>query len=116
MSTRRKQNLNPLPILNTSMAEMRRKANGRILDHATLDLGSEFFSLFDARAEERDSRAEFVHCGFVEGVVGCFFCFGVRFAECWDGFEEDYGSEAFAEGSVLHAFLFEEPPAIDLSV
>jgi hypothetical protein len=80
MATRRKQNFNSLPTLNTSMTEMRRKANGRVLDHATLDLGGKFFSLFDARAEQRDSHAEFVHCGFVEGVIGCFFCFCVGFA------------------------------------
>lgn len=36
--------------------------------------------------------------------------------EGWDGFEEDDRSEALRDGSVFHAFMFEEPTAAQLVV
>lgn len=36
--------------------------------------------------------------------------------EGWDGFEEDDWSEALRDGSVFHAFMFEEPTAAQLAV
>ena len=73
MPTLGNQNLHPLPVLNTSMAEMRRKPKRRTLNHAPLNLGSEFLSLFDACTEECGFCAQFVHCRFVEGVIAFFF-------------------------------------------
>lgn len=73
MPTLGNQNLHPLPVLNTSMTEMRRKPKRRILNHTPLNLGSEFLSLLDARTEERGFCAQFVHGRFVEGVIGFFF-------------------------------------------
>jgi hypothetical protein len=123
MPTLRQQNLNPLPVLNTRMAEMRRVPDTRGLHHAPLDLGGEFFALFDACAEERYFRAERGHCCWVVGVVGLILCgvfveLGccVRFVDCWYGLKQYYGPEALAEGSVFHAFVFQEPAAPNLAV
>ena len=101
------------------MTEMRRIPDRRILDHTPLDLGCDFLSLFDARAEKSGFCADFVHCRWVEGVVGCVLCWGwicIGLLEGWDWFEEDQGSEAFVEGFILHALLFEEPAPVDLAV
>lgn len=36
--------------------------------------------------------------------------------EGWEWFEEDDGTESLRDGSIFHAFVFEEPAAPDLAV